>query len=828
MIRIRTLAVPIALLVLAPGALAQEPEPTGQEAQAPAEVPPPEPAVRAIPLAEIEAEALRVTEKIREVDAAVAERPEVTDIEKRLSEMAEAIDQLLETTRSTLRRQATVESLRALEEKWTRPSADLDAANKTLSARVEEIGKLTGQLEEAAKVWELTRTQAGEQDAPGPIIERIGRALEDIGAARGRANDRRAAVLTLQGRVGEQVSRISESRAEINQAMTEARKNLFAPDAPALWSDRFRERVRRDLELGLEAALLDDIEEVRGFAAERRGRLLLQLFLTLVLIVAMWNVRRKARHRVEAEPGLERALGVIEHPISAGLLFGLLLALFFYPGIPTAALRLFGVASVVPLMFLLRAFLPRALMPAVYLIALLFVTNRGIEVGRELPALTRIVFIVEMLIASAALVFLLRPGRVAAVPREISTSTPFRLVGTGLRIALAGFLFSLLATLSGYSQLGKLLGLGLLRSAMFGLLFYALVSVLYGLLLFAVRSRPLRLLGMVRHHRARIESRGRRFVAWVAAAGWAYMTLQMFELQDAVFGGVMAVLTASLTMGEVSISLGDFVVFGVVLWGSFLISRGLRFVLEEDVYPRTRLQRGIPYALSTLTHYTLITLGFLLAVASTGFDLDRFAILIGALGVGIGFGLQSVVNNFVSGLILLFERPVQIGDAVQIGTLEGRIRAIGIRASVVRTWDGAEVVVPNGHLVSEPLINSTLSDKQRRLEVAIGVKYGTDPERVIDLLLEMAKGHPDILEDPPPVVLFQGFGDSSLDFLVRAWTDRWDDGLRIKSELTVGVNRVLAEAGIEIPFPQRDLHLRSVDPSLRAEGRSGEPPEQNQ
>jgi small-conductance mechanosensitive channel len=215
-------------------------------------------------------------------------------------------------------------------------------------------------------------------------------------------------------------------------------------------------------------------------------------------------------------------------------------------------------------------------------------------------------------------------------------------------------------------------------------------------------------------------------------------------------------------------------------------------------------------------------------VASTGFDLDRFAILIGALGVGIGFGLQSVVNNFVSGLILLFERPVQIGDAVQIGTLEGRIRAIGIRASVVRTWDGAEVVVPNGHLVSEPLINSTLSDKQRRLEVAIGVKYGTDPERVIDLLLEMAKGHPDILEDPPPVVLFQGFGDSSLDFLVRAWTDRWDDGLRIKSELTVGVNRVLAEAGIEIPFPQRDLHLRSVDPSLRAEGRSGEPPEQNQ
>ena len=247
------------------------------------------------------------------------------------------------------------------------------------------------------------------------------------------------------------------------------------------------------------------------------------------------------------------------------------------------------------------------------------------------------------------------------------------------------------------------------------------------------------------------------------------------------------------------------------------------FVLQEDVYPPVRLARGIPYAISTPVRYALVSLGFLAAVSATGLSLDRFAILMGALGVGIGFGLQNVVNNFVSGLILLFERPVQVGDVVQLTDLHGRIERIGIRASIVRTWDGAEVVVPNGRLISDSLTNWTLSDRRRRLELEVGVAYGTDPERVIELITEVARSHPDVLADPVAVVLFLGFGDSSLDFSLRAWTSQYDEGLRIRSELAVAVNRVLADAGIEIPFPQRDLHLRSVARELRGEAGDAAP-----
>jgi len=195
-------------------------------------------------------------------------------------------------------------------------------------------------------------------------------------------------------------------------------------------------------------------------------------------------------------------------------------------------------------------------------------------------------------------------------------------------------------------------------------------------------------------------------------------------------------------------------------------------------------------------------------------DLGRFALLVGAFGVGIGFGLQNIVNNFVSGLILLFERPIQIGDTIEIGSLSGEVRRIGIRSSTVRTWEGAEVIVPNGNLISDQVVNWTLSDRHRRIELPVGVCYGTDPERVIDILLEVARAHPETLDEPPRQPCFKASVKAHL-------ISRCESGLRAlrrgspcRSDLNVAVYTRLRSAGIEIPFPQRDLHLRSVDPSV--------------
>ena len=240
--------------------------------------------------------------------------------------------------------------------------------------------------------------------------------------------------------------------------------------------------------------------------------------------------------------------------------------------------------------------------------------------------------------------------------------------------------------------------------------------------------------------------------------------------------------------------------------------------------PRLDLPKGIPATVSKTSTYIILTIGFVIAVAAAGLDLSRLTIVVGALGVGIGFGLQNVVNNFVSGLILLFERPVNLGDRIQVGEISGVVQDIGIRASVVRSWQGADVIVPNAALISDNLINWTLSDQLRRMEIQVGVKYGTSPKRVIELLLGVAGKHHEVVEDPAPVALFTGFGDSSLNFELRAWTV--GDFVAIGSDLRVGIEQTLAEHEIEIPFPQRDLHLRSMEPQAAdrlAENRVGPP-----
>jgi small-conductance mechanosensitive channel len=268
------------------------------------------------------------------------------------------------------------------------------------------------------------------------------------------------------------------------------------------------------------------------------------------------------------------------------------------------------------------------------------------------------------------------------------------------------------------------------------------------------------------------------------------------------------VLTDEWGVGTVRFSIGSALVFVAAIYASILVSRLICTLLEEDMFPRVRLPRGIPGTVTMLARYGVISLGFFLALSIAGIPLDRFTIVLGAFSVGIGFGLQAVVNNFVSGLILIFERPIQLGDAVEVSGLVGRVRRIGVRASTIETFDGAEVIVPNGTLVSSQLINWTLTSRSRRIEIQVGVAYGTDVEKAMALLRDATKGLPGVLAHPPPTALFRGFGPSSLDFSVLFWTADFETWTTVKSDATVKLSSVLAEAGIVIPFPQQDVHIR--------------------
>ena len=267
-------------------------------------------------------------------------------------------------------------------------------------------------------------------------------------------------------------------------------------------------------------------------------------------------------------------------------------------------------------------------------------------------------------------------------------------------------------------------------------------------------------------------------------------------------------------MGSNSITLLGILTSVMLVVAVFLFAKGLGNLLGRRVLPGMGLDAPLSEALGTVIRYAVVAGGLLVALDTLGLDLSTLQIGLGALGVGIGFGLQNIVQNFMSGLILLFERTVKRGDIVQVNGVDARVLRIGLRSSVVRTRRGHEVVVPNSDLVVNPVINYSLSDAYVRLDVPVGVSYKADPREVERILLAAAGEHPLVLEQPQPTVLFMGYGESSIDFQLRCWLDGEWPAPTVRSDLLFAVWYKLKDAGIEIPFPQRDLHLRSSDISL--------------
>lgn len=232
-----------------------------------------------------------------------------------------------------------------------------------------------------------------------------------------------------------------------------------------------------------------------------------------------------------------------------------------------------------------------------------------------------------------------------------------------------------------------------------------------------------------------------------------------------------------------------------------------RWVVHKLMSKRS-IELGLRDAVASLVRYIVLILGFIVIFQSAGLDLSAFSILFGALGVGIGFGLQSLTNNLVSGLVILVERPIKLGDRVEVGTVKGDVTNISMRATTIRTNSNISVIVPNTEFVTSTVINWSHDDRNVRVLIPVGVSYKEDPARIRDILLSVAKQEPGVLAQPEPAVLFDSYGDSALNFNLSVWTQQYTSKpALLRSRLYYAIFERFREEGVEIPFPQRDIHI---------------------
>ncbi|MCH6234945.1 mechanosensitive ion channel family protein [Cognataquiflexum rubidum] len=305
-----------------------------------------------------------------------------------------------------------------------------------------------------------------------------------------------------------------------------------------------------------------------------------------------------------------------------------------------------------------------------------------------------------------------------------------------------------------------------------------------------------------------IQKRVNKFFTYLAILIWGYFFLESLHLRDSFLESLFSFLDKPRQILNASFNYSQIAVFILIIYLSSFLANTIGYIasLKDEQQGAERSKRLGSSIL--LIRLAIFTLGFLMAVAASGIPVDKITIILGALSVGIGFGLQTIVNNLVSGIILAFERPIQIGDTIQVGTVEGVVKDIGIRASKIRNWDGAEVIIPNGDLLAHHLTNWTLSDKTRRVELTIGVAYDSDMDLVTELIQKQLVAE-EIMNLPSPKVFLQTFGDSSVNFRVLFWVNDVDIWVLIKDQVMRGIFKSFKENGIEIPFPQRDLHVKN-------------------
>ena len=267
-----------------------------------------------------------------------------------------------------------------------------------------------------------------------------------------------------------------------------------------------------------------------------------------------------------------------------------------------------------------------------------------------------------------------------------------------------------------------------------------------------------------------------------------------------------------VSLGDVTITPAVLLTVLLILLGAFWVSRLLRGMLRRNVFRRTHLNIGTQETICRILHYIIMLMGVFIAIQQIGIDLTTLAAISAVLMVGIGFGLQNVTSNFVSTLILLFERPVQVGDFVEVSGVQGRIRRIKTRSSVVETLDNVSIIVPNSNFITQNVTNWSYRDSKVRIHISVGVSYGSDVELVEETLLDVGRDHAEVLLNPEPTVQFLEFGDSSLNFDLLVWINDASRQYLVRSDLNFAVVKAFREQGITIPFPQRDLHIQSAIP----------------
>jgi potassium efflux system protein len=754
-------------------------------------------------LADIIPNATKLSADLAALENKVGDAPDVSEFEKKVAGIEESLrEPAAQLQQIKAAKDGRLNKLVELRKVIEQENKLFEEISKPLREAIHQFGTWRTDWLAEQQRWTQWQSELLKDGNLAPLQSVFEKATDTIDKALQIFVSKLNSMLAAQERAGNVQAKIIAFSTELDSLVLAARSGVRVNISPPMFSSRYFSQYSNELWYASQKGLDETAWPDSHFFDQQGLIVFVHVFFCLSAIIAVYRNRQMLNES-------KRWCFLAARPFSTGLFFSTLALMWFYGYGGNQDLWRLAIATAAGVTF---ARIIAALNPASWKMKLVYGLVTVLLVTQLLQVMTLPIPLFRLYTVLTALVGLVFCWRWAG---ESVRQKDDRFYRWPLRAGAFFLAFIIVAEIWGKQGLAEFLFISLFRSIALVLGFMLFLYMIRGSLEWVFRRTFLQRVAFFYRSTDIIVRRVTLFVD-IALCGLLFLPaiLLTWGLFGSLSAAIRGLLELGFNLGSQRISIGLVIISVGILYGAFLASWMVQKVLIDEVLARRRVETGVRVSIARLVHYVFIFIGFLLALLALGFDFTKITIILSALGIGIGFGLQSIVNNLVSGLILLFERPVRVGDFIEAGGKWAEITKIGLRATTVQTFDQADVIIPNADLVSTQVVNWTLSNRRVRLIIPVGVAYGSDVSLVMETLMASARDNSMIAASPSPQVLFLNFGESSLEFELRVWVLDADNRLVVSSDLHQEIDRRFREAKIEIAFPQRDLHLRSADESV--------------
>jgi len=767
------------------------------------------PEVLVIPIGEVTSRANQDYFLIEKIKANLLAQPAISSIDSVLPSFIDSLKVLRKDSIYQKLADLPPRTLQGLAQEWGIYLKKFDSWNSTISIRIASIEEENSNLHKIITVWENTEKASKKEKIPKVVLESMELLLDKCDTVNQVISAKYEHLLEVQTEISNKQIDIKELIELLRETENKIRNNIFVMDSPPIWDIKPSNIDSTNVISKFSGTINVFVRSNYAFVIENISRFVFHLFLFLILsgiiwYTKSWNLKNKIFN--EKEKSLKASVYFFSKPFSAGLLLSLFLSIIIYPVYTVSFAEFIKLLLIIPIMRLAPGFFDKTTIKWIAVLAVTYFLLILYKNSVSFLLLQRLILLFVTLIYVIGIIWWLWAGKIFYKQNYRSLSR------TLLKFALLVLfllVISIIANIVGYVLLASKLSVGLIESLYILTATYMSVRVMDGIMIVFVRKKQATASEFLKTYAEQLEVKAQKLIRIVAFIIWLRASLNSFGILDQVKEYFSELLEYTWEIGQVTVSLNHIFDFFLILIITFVFSRWIGIILGLEIFPRLKLPRGIPGAITTVIKYFIVGLGIFLAISTLGFDMNKLSLMAGALGVGIGFGLQNIIANFISGLILTFERPVQIGDSIETGVVSGNVKRIGVRSSIIQAFDGSEVIVPNASLISDNVTNWTLSDTERRIKLPVKVAFGADPHEVIKILVNVANKNEEVLTYPEPFATFNGFGDYFLDFTLFYWISQ--NILNVQSDIALGVHDAIKAQGINTPIPQRDLNLRGFE-----------------